>query len=37
MSRHLSEAIEKAKGNTGGPTMIEVKTVIGYGSPNKIR
>ncbi|MCZ2258736.1 transketolase [Sporosarcina sp. G11-34] len=31
----VSEAIEKAKGNVGGPTMIEVKTVIGYGSPNK--
>lgn len=31
----ISKAIELAKGNTGGPTMIEVKTVIGYGSPNK--
>lgn len=31
----VSEAIEEAKGNTGGPTIIEVKTVIGYGSPNK--
>lgn len=32
---HLSEAISQAKRNTGGPTLIEVKTVIGYGSPNK--
>ena len=31
----ISKAIEEAKGNVGGPTMIEVKTVIGYGSPNK--
>ncbi|MDW0111692.1 transketolase [Sporosarcina saromensis] len=31
----VSKAIEAAKGNTGGPTLIEVKTVIGYGSPNK--
>ena len=31
----LSKAIEEAKQNEGGPTMIEVKTVIGYGSPNK--
>ena len=31
----LSKAIEEAKRNLGGPTMIEVKTVIGYGSPNK--
>ncbi|MCG7342957.1 transketolase [Sporosarcina sp. ACRSL] len=31
----ISKAIEEAKGNSGGPTMIEVKTVIGYGSPNK--
>lgn len=27
-------AIEKAKQNTSQPTMIEVKTVIGFGSPN---
>ncbi|WP_163653488.1 transketolase [Listeria sp. PSOL-1] len=27
-------AIEKAKQNTTQPTMIEVKTVIGFGSPN---
>jgi len=31
----ISTAIEEAKGNVGGPTMIEVKTVIGYGSPNR--
>lgn len=31
----ISKAIEEAKGNVGGPTMIEIKTVIGYGSPNK--
>ncbi|MBD7983618.1 transketolase [Sporosarcina sp. Sa2YVA2] len=31
----VSKAIEQAKANTGGPTMIEVKTVIGYGSPNR--
>ncbi|WP_342509627.1 transketolase [Sporosarcina sp. FSL K6-2383] len=31
----VSQAIEAAKGNTGGPTIIEVKTVIGFGSPNR--
>ncbi|EMR07465.1 Transketolase [Bhargavaea cecembensis DSE10] len=31
----VSRAIEEAKGNAGGPTLIEVKTIIGYGSPNK--
>ena len=31
----INAAIETAKGNTGGPTLIEVKTVIGFGSPNK--
>lgn len=31
----VSSAIEEAKGQTDGPTLIEVKTVIGYGSPNK--
>lgn len=31
----LNTAIEQAKANTTQPTLIEVKTVIGYGSPNK--
>lgn len=31
----LNKAIEQAKQNTGGPTLIEVKTIIGFGSPNK--
>ncbi|MET3576443.1 transketolase [Bhargavaea ullalensis] len=31
----VSNAIAEAKGNKGGPTIIEVKTIIGYGSPNK--
>ncbi len=31
----INAAIERAKANTGGPTLIEVKTVIGFGSPNK--
>ncbi|MFS0574138.1 transketolase [Sporosarcina sp. 179-K 3D1 HS] len=31
----ISKAIEEAKENSGGPTIIEVKTVIGYGSPNR--
>lgn len=31
----LNAAIEQAKANTSQPTLIEVKTVIGYGSPNK--
>src|SRR5699024_5119535 len=30
-----SDAIERAKQNTTQPTLIEIKTVIGYGSPNK--
>ncbi len=30
----IYEAIIKAKENTDGPTLIEVKTVIGYGSSN---
>jgi transketolase, bacterial and yeast len=31
----LSKAIAEAQAETGKPTLIEVKTVIGYGSPNK--
>lgn len=31
----LRQALAKAKQNTAQPTLIEVKTVIGYGSPNK--
>lgn len=31
----ISNAIAAAKLNEGGPTIIEVKTVIGYGSPNR--
>ncbi|WP_223068996.1 transketolase [Paenibacillus caui] len=31
----LAAAIEEAKKDTDHPTLIEVKTVIGYGSPNK--
>ncbi|MFD2923127.1 transketolase [Halobacillus naozhouensis] len=31
----IRKAIKKAKTNTDQPTLIEVKTVIGYGSPNK--
>ncbi|WP_404455010.1 transketolase [Oceanobacillus kapialis] len=31
----LHEAMQQAKQNTSQPTLIEVKTVIGYGSPNK--
>lgn len=31
----IQKAIEQAKSNANGPTLIEVKTVIGYGSPNK--
>jgi transketolase len=31
----LTNALTEAKGNTEQPTLIEVKTVIGYGSPNK--
>src|SRR5699024_8412602 len=31
----LRKAIQEARANTDQPTLIEVKTVIGYGSPNK--
>ncbi|MUT68078.1 transketolase [Paenibacillus sp. NEAU-GSW1] len=31
----LSKAVAEAQAETSKPTLIEVKTVIGYGSPNK--
>lgn len=31
----IAKALEEAKADQDRPTMIEVKTVIGYGSPNK--
>jgi transketolase len=31
----IAKAIEEAKADTTRPTLIEVKTTIGYGSPNK--
>ncbi|MBQ0138228.1 MAG: transketolase [Kurthia sp.] len=31
----INQAIEKAKASEGKPTLIEIKTVIGFGSPNK--
>lgn len=31
----IRNAIKEAKANTDQPTLIEIKTVIGYGSPNK--
>src|SRR5699024_6118778 len=31
----IRHALKLAKENTTQPTLIEVKTVIGYGSPNK--
>lgn len=31
----IKQALEAARANTTQPTLIEVKTVIGYGSPNK--
>jgi transketolase len=31
----INKAIKKAKADTSRPTFIEVKTTIGYGSPNK--
>lgn len=33
--KELRNAIKEAKANTDQPTLIEVKTVIGFGSPNK--
>ncbi|MFT4414846.1 transketolase [Fredinandcohnia humi] len=33
--KELSAALEKAKQNLNQPTLIEVKTTIGFGSPNK--
>ena len=31
----IAKAIEEAKTDENRPTLIEVKTVIGYGSPNR--
>lgn len=31
----IKDALKQAKENTTQPTLIEVKTIIGYGSPNK--
>src|SRR5699024_6622630 len=31
----IRKALQQAKENTKQPTLIEVKTIIGYGSPNK--
>ncbi len=31
----IRKTIQEAKDNTSQPTLIEIKTVIGYGSPNK--
>ncbi|WP_138414671.1 transketolase [Aquibacillus sediminis] len=31
----IAKALEQAKANVDQPTLIEVKTVIGFGSPNK--
>jgi len=31
----LREAVKQAKAETSKPTLIKVKTIIGYGSPNK--
>ena len=31
----IAKAIEEAKQDESKPTLIEVRTVIGYGSPNK--
>jgi len=34
-TKAIHDALKKAKSNTDQPTLIEVKTIIGYGSPNK--
>lgn len=34
-TNEIRKAIQKAQENTHQPTLIEVKTVIGFGSPNK--
>ncbi|WP_186577374.1 transketolase [Aquibacillus kalidii] len=34
-TKAIAKAIEEAKANTDQPTLIEVRTIIGYGSPNK--
>lgn len=34
-TKAIAEALSEAKANENQPTLIEVKTVIGYGSPNK--
>ncbi len=31
----IEQAIEQARGNTGQPTLIDCKTIIGWGAPNK--
>lgn len=33
--QEIADAIEEAKRDSERPTLIEVKTIIGYGSPNK--
>ncbi len=35
-TRAIAEAIEKAKAETGRPSLISVRTHIAYGSPNKV-
>ena len=34
-TKEIAQALQQAKENKEQPTLIEVKTVIGYGSPNK--
>lgn len=34
-SQQIAEAIEAARADSGRPTLISCKTVIGYGAPNK--